>query len=219
MIYNFFDINALDEQTTAKYYPVLSDKKKKLITSLSDAKERCMVFCAEILARQCLHQLTDSPEFSFQLLLDVNGKSAVGNFDAYISLCSEEDILCCAVSKSPLGASLKKADVFSFSQLQRFLTDKELRDVFSFSRFTYSDLIKNGNLSETPVCERAALYLALKQSYFRAMGKVLKNNYLAVDFTIKNEEIKCSDSNVKVSATGFDRKNNIAYAITEVKNE
>lgn len=219
MIYKFLNIDSLTEEMTAKYFPLLSETKQKNIMELPSPRERALAFCCEIVARQCLHELFHAPEFSFKLLLDPNGKSAVGNFNAGICLCTLEDTIGCAASNRRVGISMMRPENYTFNDLQKSLTDAELRDVFSFSRFSYTELLKRNLLDEEKVCLRAAAYLALKQSYFKAKGKVLNMNYLSVEFEIRDESVKCSDKKAEVSAVGYDAKNNYMYAVEEYGNE
>lgn len=219
MVYKFIDIQSITEELTAKYYPLLSETKQKTIREMASPEERSTAFCCEIIARQCLNDMFHAPEFSFKLLLDPKGKSAVGNYNAGISLCLLENMLGCAVSNSAVGISMIKTETFLFSQLQKCLNDAELRDVFSFSRFSYTELLQRDVLDEEKVCLRAASYLALKNAYFKAKGKMLNNNLLSVGFGFNNESVCCSDTGIKVSAIGYDKKNKFVYAVEEYKNE
>ena len=217
MIYKFFDIDTLNEELTAKYFPLLSETRRNLIAALPSAYDRSVAFCSEILARQCLNEMFHSPEFSFKLLLAPNGKSAVGNFDAQISLAEYEGYLGCAVSKKSVGIALCPAENTSFNDLQKLLTDKELRDALSFSRYSFTEIMKKQTVDEREVCACAAVFLALKQSYFRAKGKVLNNNNMSVEFIIRENSIECSDKSINCVNAGFTHNNKLAYAITEVE--
>ena len=216
MIYRFFDIDSLSDEMIAKYFNLLSETKRNTIAGLKSPFERSVALSAEILARQCLNELFDAPEFSFKLLLDPNGKSAVGNFDAGISLAVYSDMLGCAVSKNAVGMSMCGIEEYSFADLQTFLTDAELRDVFSFSRFSYTELLQRKNIDEQKVRLRAAAYMALKKSYYRAKGKTLNNNMLSVGFRFDNDAVCCSDLSVRVCAVGYNEKHDFVYAVTEV---
>ena len=215
MIYKFFDTDSLDEAATAKYYPLLSDTRKKIIASMPSAKERSIAFCSEIIARQCLNEMFHAPDFSFKLLLSPNGKSAVGNFDAQLSLAECNGLLGCVVSRKNVGMTLLTADWFSFNELQKLLTDTELRDVFSYSRYTYTELLTKQSLDEKNVCIRAATYLALKHSYFKTKGQILNRNFLAVEFSVSQNEITCSDPAVIAENADYIENKNIVYAVTE----
>ena len=215
MIHKFLDINTLDEKMTAKYYPLLSEKRRKNIENLPTPRERSIAFCSDIIARRTLSELCDAPEFSFELLLNPNGMSAVGNYDAKISLVLNGDILGCAVSKNSVGMAVAENKTYNFGELQGFLTDSELRDVFSQSVYSYCELLNMPELAEEKLCQRAGVYNALKKAYFKAKGKYINNNLLSVDFSLLNGSVSCSDKNVIISALGADVKNGFVYAVAE----
>lgn len=213
MIYRFFDLNELSENQIARYYSMLSDKKKAKIASLPDAARRIEALSAEMIARQALSELLDAPEFSFSLLIDVNGKSAVGNYSAYLSVARAGDLLCCAVSGRKVGVALSRPRAFSFSQAQALFTDTEIRDIFSGLDDSFARLINLPEIKIKAATEKFALYEALKYSYFRAKGRVTGRPEAISEFRFDGENYVCSDREYVVKETG--KYENIIFAITE----
>ena len=73
MQYIFFDTNTLSEEMVKKYYPMLTEHKRKKIADEPDPHARAVYFCSEICARICLSREFEAPAFSFSLLINPNG--------------------------------------------------------------------------------------------------------------------------------------------------
>lgn len=213
MEYAFFDINRLTEDMVKKYYPMLTVHKKEKLKNEPDAHKRAVLFCAEICARQCLSREFGSPEFSFSLLINPNSASVVSNFGADLCIVNDGDFVACAVDRNPCGAGIKKLEPFEFSEAQTVCSDRELRDIFSYSSYSFADNVNRKTCSETAVVERFSLYKALKDAYFRASGRAVKNNFRYAEFTVQDNKIICSDSHFDVSVHEYHKNSGYVLCI------
>ena len=134
LIYKIFNINDMTQELADRYFQLISDVKKKQILNAKDKIRAAQAFVADMLARQCLSELLDAPEFSFSLLLNPDSRSIVSNFDAQISIATAGEYVGCAVSRMPVGIALEIPGTFSFGDAQAFLSDSEIRNIFSYSK-------------------------------------------------------------------------------------
>ena len=123
----------MTEELASHYFPLMTEGKRAKILGAKDKVKGAQAFVADMLARQCLSELCDAPEFSFSLLINPDSKSVVTNFNAEISVSTAGEYVACAVSTVPVGISIVKAGDFTFSEAQELLTDAEIRYLFSFS--------------------------------------------------------------------------------------
>lgn len=215
MIYKIIDINSLDEQMTAKYFPMLTPLRQKKIISMKTSEERSLAFCSEILARQCLSELCDAPEFSFTLLLNPNAKSVVGNFDAEISIASEGDIVACAVSENFVGISVHPLKPFTFKDAQNKFSDVELRAVFAESSYSFGELINLTECNEKSVIRAYALMSTLKEAYFFASGRGIRNDRKITLFEFDGNTVRCTDDDYIISESFIDDVTGYAISVVE----
>ena len=215
MVFKRMDINALDLELTKKYYPMLTEMRKKKINEMTDPGDRSVVFCSEILARQCLSELLDAPEFSFQLLCNPNFKSVVGNYGAHISIASFGNTVACAASLTPVGACIMPVRPFSFAEAQELFSDGEVRAVYSQSGYSFAELINKPSCSEENVMKMFALYSSLKEAYFRATGRGFRANINKTEFLYNGSDIRCSDPAYKVAYSAVDKEEKTALSVVE----
>lgn len=218
LVYKVMDINDLNEDLTRKYFPMLSEGRQKKLLSNDNRKERSLLFCAEILARQCLSELCDAPEYSFDILCNPNSRSAVGNFSANISLVSCGELIACAASYDYIGIGLNELRPFTFKEAQEVLTDSEIRAVFSDTSYSFNQLI-NAELITTKKCiEKFALLSSLKEAYFNSSGRGLRTIKKKVSFEITSEGVFCSDKAFSIIKSLIDSKRMIAVSVIERKS-
>lgn len=215
VIYKFFDIKNLDEKIVAEYLPLMTDAKRERLLSVADPLTASRILVSEMLARQCLTKLCDAPEFAFQLLIRPDEKSAVTNFDAKISVVTCNEFVACCASKNNVGISVLKPAEFSFNDAQKMLSDSEIRYLFSESRQSLSDIIKNDICDERDVVKKYAMLLSLKKAYHHAAGKVIMNNMSKVNFDISEDKVRCADDNYSVQLFAYSEEMNLAYSIVE----
>ena len=215
MILKKMNINALDVEMTKKYYPMLTEKRRQKINEMADPGDRATAFCSEILARQCLSELLDAPEFSFQLMCNANFKSAVGNYGAYIYIAAFGNEVACAASETPVGACILPVRPFSFAEAQRLFSDSEVRAIYSGSGYSFAELVNKPVCDEENVMKMFALYASLKESYFRATGRGYRANINRTEFIYNGEDIVCSDPGYRVAYCKVDREENTAISVVE----
>ncbi len=217
LIYKIMNINDLDQELTLKYFPLLSASKQKKLLSNDNKRERSVLFCAEILARQCLSELCDAPEFSFDILCNPNSKSAVGNYSAEISIVSNGDMVACAVSYDYIGIGICDIRPFTFKEAQEILSDTEIRVVFADYGYSFNQIINSSKIESKSCVEKFAFFLALKEAYFNASGRGLRSIKKKIAFEINDNKVLCSDRSFEVKKSIFDVNNSIVVSVIERK--
>lgn len=209
------NINELTDDMISKYFLMLTDARKKRIAGMNDPSDRRSALCCEILARQCLSQLCDAPEFSFELLCNPGGKSVVGNFDANISIIKAGNVIGCAASKNFVGLGLTEIKPFSFNEAQNILSDSEIRFIFSESKYSFTELVNASECREDAVMRRFALFKSLKDAHFYASGRGIRTQMKNLHIAFDGKSLLCSDSEAVISASYIDIKENIAVSVIE----
>ena len=215
MVLKRMNINALSIEMTKKYYPMLTEKRRQKINEMADPGDRATAFCSEILARQCLSELLDAPEFSFQLMCNANFKSVVGNFGAYIYIASFGNTVACAASLQPVGACILPVRPFSFAEAQSLFSDSEVRAVYAQSGYSFAELVNKPVCAEENVMKMFALYASLKEAYFRATGRGYRANINKTEFIYNGAEVVCSDPAYSVSYCKVDHAERTALSVIE----
>ncbi len=215
MVVKTINVNELSEDLIAHYFPMLTDAKKEKIIALSDAFQRSVALCSEMLARQCLSVLCDAPEFAFSLLCNPNSKSVVGNFDANLSISRLEDVIVCAASYNSVGTGISRIEPFTFKQAQDNLTDSEIRTVFSESVYSFGDIVRKNICEEDAPMIKYAVYQSLKEAHFMASGRGIRSDRKKISFQFRNNEMLCSDENFTVSKSFVDNNERIAISVIE----
>lgn len=213
MQYSFFNVNELSEDMVKKYYPMLTEHKRSKLKDEADPHNRAVEFCAEMCARQCLSKEFGSPEFSFSLFINPNSACAVSNYTASLCVVNEGDYVACAADRGVCGIGMCRADEFDFADAQAICTDRELRDIFSYSVYSFAEIINRKTCAETAVTERFALYKALKDAYFRASGRAVRNNFRYAEFAIENDKITCSDKFFDVSVHEYHKNSGYVLCV------
>ncbi len=209
------DVNDLNDELIAKYFPMLSLGRQQKIANMKDFHNRAVLFCCEIIARQCLSEHCDAPEFSFSLLCNPGSKSILSNFGAEICIVQHENFVACAVSDNYVGISIAPLKHFSFSEAQNRLSDVELRAVFAESSYSFGELINLNECNESKVTKRFAQLMSLKEAHFYASGRGVKPLGVSTDFEFDGIQLVCTDKKYKISKSFIDEKNEIAISVIE----
>ncbi len=215
MIYKVMDVNELNDELIAKYFPMLSSGRQQKIANLNNIHDRAVLFCCEIIARQCLSELCDAPEFSFSLLCNPGSKSILCNFGAEICIVQHENFVACAVSENYVGISIAPLKKFSFSEAQNRLSDVELRAVFAESAYSFGEIINLTECNEAKVIKRFAQLSSLKEAHFYASGRGIKPVRVATEFEFDGIQLVCTDKKYTISKSFIDEKNEIAVSVIE----
>lgn len=205
MIYKSIDIDEIDRETFEKYWELLSGYKKKKMSQLNKPEDRMLTFAGEMLARQCLSELTGAPEFAFEILADENGKCVVGNFNAEFNISHSGTKAVCAADKVPLGIDIEKIRPFSFGVAQRICTPGELLYVFSGSRDSFIGFSSTAKCEEKQAQNNFYRIWTLKEAYFKATGRGIRDDMKTVEFSFSENAVTVSDKDYKVI------KNDIIY--------
>ena len=217
MVYKIMNINSIDKEMTQKYFPMLTEMRRLKISEMKTPRERAVTFCSEILARQCLSELFDAPEFSFSILCNPDSKSILGNFNGNICIVTNGDYVACAADVEQVGISLKAFEPFSFQDAQKNFTDSEIRYIFSDSTYSFSQIVNMAQISEPAVIEKFAVMSALKESQFKASGRGIRENSTKTEFTVTNNTAVCSDGSYSVEELKKDEQSGLIVCVV-VKN-
>ena len=215
MIHKIFNVNNISTDIVAHYLPLISQQKKEKILSMNDPFLASQSLTAEMLARQCLSELCDAPESSFQLLIKPDEKSAVTNFSAKIAVSTCGEFVACCASHNNIGISILKPAPFTFSDLQKYCTDSEIRHILSDSNQTLTDVIRNGNCTDARAIKAYAELITLKKAQFSASGKVILNNISKINFIYSDNLVECMDKDYRISAFEFHDSYNLACSVIE----
>ncbi len=208
-------IKELTGELASQYIPLITAAKRNRILSIEDPYNAAQALLCEILARQCLSQLCDAPEFSFQLLLNPDSKSIVSNFNAEISLSTSGEYVACCASYNFVGIGIAESKPFTFKQAQEIFSDAEIRMLYSDSKYSFSELVNQPYCDEVNVKNRFAVLNSLKDAHFYSTGRGIRADKRKVTFEIKNNEILCSDRNCIIKKSTFLSDKNVALSIIE----
>ncbi len=209
------NLNDLTDDLISKYFLMLPESRQKRIAGMNNLDERRTALCCEILARQCLSELCDAPEFAFELLCMPNGKSIVRNFDAEICITKCSDTVGCAVSYKQIGLGLVELAPFSFLEAQKLLSDSEIRCIFSDSKHSFAELINFSEIYETSVINQYAVIKSLKDAHFYSSGRGIRTDLNKIQFEFDGKQMICSDKNFVVMTSYISNSRNLAVSIVE----
>ena len=215
MVYRIFNINDMTEELASHYFPLMTEGKRAKILGAKDKFKGAQAFVADMLARKCLSEFCDAPEFAFSLLINPDSKSIVSNFSAEISVATAGEYVACAVSDAPVGISIVKAVPFTFSEAQALLTDAEMRYLFSFSKYSFAENVSAESCDEPIVTEKFSLFKSLKTAQFFASGRGIRERKNNASFDFSGSTVQCSNSDYTVSLTEYASDKRLAVSIIE----
>ncbi len=205
----------MTEDLASHYFPLMTEGKRAKILGAKDKVKGAQAFVADMLARQCLSELCNAPEFSFSLLINPDSKSVVTNFNAEIFVATAGEYVACAVSTAPVGISIVKAEDFTFSEAQELLTDAEIRYLFSFSKYSFAELVSKKICDEPELVEKFSVYKSLKTAQFFASGRGIRERKNIASFDFSDNAIICSNNDYSVSLSEYLADNKLAVSIVE----
>lgn len=217
LVYKLMNTDDLSLEMTKKYYPMLTDQRKKKINDMESREKRTLAFCSEIIARQCLSKLFDAPEFAFKLLCNPDSVSVVGNFDASISIVHSGKYVACAASRDKVGICLVPVEPFSFIDAQKKFSDSEIRAIYADSGYSFSENIKQDICSEENVMQKYALFSSLKEAHFKSTGRGIRTDMRKIEFMFNGERLLCSDKEAVISVAIIDKTAGLAVSVIERK--
>lgn len=213
MIFKTADASALTDAEIQNYYSMLSDRKKQTLANLPGAAERRLYLAGEIAARRGLSELTGAPEFAFELLINMNGVCAVGNFGAKLGVCSAGNRAFSAVSLYPVGIAAALPEEFCARDTSGIITDAELRQILSLTNISMLDFVNGEICRKKEACIHFAALKCLKEAYFLMKGTRLSKKSLSVEFLKKADSFECSGPSVKTNV--FAAADGTVAAVTE----
>ena len=215
MVYRIFNINDMTEEIASHYFPLMTEGKRAKILGARDKFKGAQAFVADMLARQCLSEFCDAPEFSFSLLINPDSKSIVSNFSAEISVATAGEYVACAVADVPIGISIVKSEPFTFSDAQSLLTDAEMRYLFSFSKYSFTDIVSKQTCDEQILADKFALFRSLKTAQFFASGRGIRERKNNSSFDFSDNNVRCSNADYTVSLAEFCDNKRLAVSVIE----
>lgn len=215
LIYKILSIKDINDDITKKYLSMLSDVRKNKLLEMKDKLRAAQLFAGEILARQCLSELCDAPEFAFNLLINPDSKSVVSNFSANISLSVAGEYVACAASYDFVGINISEPAPFSFSQAQKMLSDAEIRYLYSLSKDSFVNNISKESCDEDDVIKAFAQLVSLKYACYQASGRGIPSAVTKFTFDLSHNVVKCLDEDYSVLASLFLSDKGIACSVVE----
>ncbi|MBR5507792.1 MAG: hypothetical protein IKV88_07090 [Clostridia bacterium] len=215
MVYRVFNINDMTEELASHYFPLMSEGKRTKILGAKDKFRAAQTFVADMLARQCLSEFCDAPEFSFLLLINPDSKSVVSNFNAEISVATDGEFVACAVSDVPVGICVSKPVSFSFSEAQNLLSDAEIRHLFSFSKYSFTENVSKEICDEQILTEKFSMYKSLKKAQFLASGRGIRERKNNTSFEFSDDAVFCSDSKYVTRVAEYNSDIKLAVSVIE----
>ena len=214
MIHKLININALTPEAISEYYPMLSARRKQSIANLTTPTQRARQFCAEMLTRQCLSELTGQAQDSFAFLYGPGGAGLVEGSDLHIVCAFGGEYVLTAAAHCPLGADLTLLEPFNFSQTQKYLTDGELRTVFAASRIGMAQAVMEPLCTDKTAVYRLNALLSAKRACFGAMGKQLDMPYKSIEILWK-DGMRCSDERLKIALSDISEDKQYILTVVE----
>lgn len=181
MEYIIKNINDYDNEEIKSFYKKIPMIKKKRIDKYinNEAKERSII--GEIL----LYNLMLKKNIAYEkqdYYINKYGKPYFKSNSIYFNISHSFDYIITIISNKKIGIDIEKIRETPLNAINQFATKKEKEYILS----------SNNNIEE-----RLFKIYTLKEAYFKMLGTNL-NNILEVEFSIKQNEVSCSDKNVKI---------------------
>ena len=212
MVCKSIQLNAVSPEMYQETFDILSPSRQTRILAMKTEAEQRSAVASEMLARKCLSELTDAPEFAFNILTGINKLCLVSNFSAYFSLSAAGDFMCCAADKVPIGIDCRRVEPFRFSQAQKEFSDVELRQIFSTTVRSLADIVR---LDVCDVNREMLQYwklFTIKEAYFTALGRTFRN-LRDVSFDFSTGAVLCSDARFTYDSTHKSPDGNYIFSI------
>jgi len=115
----------------------------------------------------------------------------------YYNISHKNDYVICALDKNEIGIDIEKIRKININNINQYTTENEKKYILENNNYIY---------------ERAFEIYTLKEAYFKMKGTNL-NNIKNIEFTIKNNKIKCSDKTVNLKLIKYIENYVIAICI------
>ena len=168
-MWKLIDINNLTKEQYDRYFSMMSNKRKEKVLSLKDETARKRTVAGEMLVRQML-----SKDISVEIA--ENGKPYTEN--AYFSISHTENLVVCAVSKSPVGIDIEKIKPYDDKFCKRIANEKE----YEYINKDAEKMCEIWTLKEAIIKKDGKSILSVKQT--DALAQINKEKHLYKDFII-----------------------------------
>ncbi|MBQ7039647.1 MAG: 4'-phosphopantetheinyl transferase superfamily protein [Clostridia bacterium] len=124
----------VDEYTFSSLITLLPDKEKQRILLKRDNQAKINSLVAAFLIRYIIKKKFNIPFDEITILRDGKGKPYIKERnDIDISISHSENIVACAVSKSPVGIDIQKIKEVSDSLIKRICSEEEVNEISNSS--------------------------------------------------------------------------------------
>lgn len=129
-----YNINELSEEQYNKFFGLLTDERKKHVTSLASFEKRKQSVAGEMLAKIGIASLSGITETEIIISAKYNGKPYCKNADIHFSISHSGDYAVCAVDSNPIGIDIEKIREINLKIAERFCNQSELEYINSKNR-------------------------------------------------------------------------------------
>lgn len=199
MYISISNINNYDNKELHKFYNEIYEYKKKKIDKYIKFDNKLRSIIGELLLKCILEKKYNIQYKDVVFKINKYGKPYIENYNIYFNISHSQDYVICALSNKEIGIDIEKIRPVNVNVINCFATEKEKKYIFKNNNEIYKHLFE--------------IY-TLKEAYFKMQGTNL-DNLKSVEFTIKDNKIKCSDKNVYMNLKS-DIKNYV-IAICEKK--
>jgi len=183
MILKYININDISEDEYFRALSLMSDERKLSVAKKKNQSDRNLSIAGEMLARECIAEITKQPEEKITFLRGEHGKPYVTSPDTHFNVSHSEEYAVCAAGANPIGIDVEKIRPVNTHIAKKCCTEKEANYVFE----------KENDDSET--YRRLISIWTLKEAYFKCIGIGISTDLKTVEFSVTENTVTCSDDN------------------------
>ena len=173
-------ISQIDKSQLDLWFDSMSEEKKSSVRKLQKPQAAKQRIVADAAVRNALSEISGIRTEEIILSTDESGKPYAVNVDVQFSVSHSEDAVICAVSDKTIGIDIEKIRDIRIKTAERFATARELE-------YIGDDTVRLFEI------------WTLKEAYFKCIGTGLDSSVKEVSFSIKGDEIECSEKGYKFS--------------------
>lgn len=181
MEYKIKNINEYSKNDINNFYNRLYSKKRNKVNKYKRQKNKISSIIGDMILSEILITYSLSYD-NLDFAINENGKPYIKNENYYFSISHSFDYIITTVSKKNIGIDIEKIRETQINTINYFATESEKKYILS---------------SNTNIEERIFKIYTLKEAYFKMKGANL-NEIFSVEFKIENDNVYCSDDNVRV---------------------
>lgn len=183
MLLKYININDISDDKYLRALSIMSDDRKLSVARKKKQSDRNLSIAGEMLARECIAEITKQPEEKITFLRGEHGKPYVTLPDIYFNFSHSEEYAVCAAGSNQVGIDVEKIRPVNTNIAKKCCTEKESTYVFE----------NRDDNSET--YRRLITIWTLKEAYFKCIGIGISTNLKTVEFSVTEHTVTCSDNN------------------------